>query len=145
KAVVSFDAIPNPKLANVILKDAGAEIDVVLHFKKIDALAIRGMPPSWLGSPKVPSGHPQALLRVVIRRTPRGAWTWPHFRQYESPNFLHFPCSLRTLAARRFCHGLSEPGFETGLPESCVIARNECSLAEFRPGVKRIWVGDDFA
>ena len=53
KAVVSFDAFPNPKLANVILKDAGAEIDVVLYFKKLDALAIRGMPPSWLCGPNV--------------------------------------------------------------------------------------------
>src|ERR1051326_129457 len=38
-----------------------------------------------------------------------------------------------------FAHGLrlrtllTEPGFETRLTESCVIARNQCSLADLRP------------
>ena len=52
-------------------------------------------------------------------------------------------CGLRR--TRNLCCRLSEPGFETGLAESCVIARNQRSLAEFRPRVKRIWISDDFA
>jgi len=40
KTVVSFHSFPNAKLTDVILKDAGAEIDVVLDLKKVDALAI---------------------------------------------------------------------------------------------------------
>src|ERR1700745_1442097 len=52
-------------------------------------------------------------------------------------------CGLRR--TRNLCCGLSQPGFETGLAEPCVIARNQCFLAELRPGVKRIWVSDDFA
>src|SRR5260370_38596981 len=51
-------------------------------------------------------------------------------------------CGLRR--TRNLCCRLSEPGFETGLAESCVIARNQCSLAEFCPGITRIWVSDDF-
>src|SRR5215467_2796995 len=50
--------------------------------------------------------------------------------------------SMRT---RNLCCGLSEPVFETRLAESCVIVRNQCSLADFRPRVKRFWVSDDFA
>jgi hypothetical protein len=41
--------------------------------------------------------------------------------------------------------GLSEPGFKARLAESCVIARNQCSFADFRARVKRFWVRDDFA
>src|SRR6266851_9237930 len=53
-------------------------------------------------------------------------------------------CGLR-MRTRNLCCGLSQPGFETGLTESCVIARNQCSFAEFRSRVKRFWVSDDFA
>ena len=37
-------------------------------------------------------------------------------------------CGLRT-RTRNLCCWLSQPGFETGLAESCVIARNQCFLA----------------
>src|SRR5262249_43175318 len=47
--------------------------------------------------------------------------------------------------SRNFSCGLGEPGFETRFTEPCVIAREQCSLAEFRPGIKRFWVSDDFA
>src|SRR5580704_7191912 len=53
-------------------------------------------------------------------------------------------CGLR-MCIRNLCCGLSEPGFETGLAESCVIARNQCFLANFRSRVTRVWIGDDFA
>src|SRR5216684_5808893 len=53
-------------------------------------------------------------------------------------------CGLR-MRTRNLCCGLSQPGLETGLAESCVIARNQCSFAEFRSRVKRFWVSDDFA
>src|SRR5947207_90341 len=43
------------------------------------------------------------------------------------------------------CCGLGEPGFETRLAESSVMARNECSLADFRARIKRLWVRDNFA
>jgi len=43
------------------------------------------------------------------------------------------------------CCGLHEPGFETCLTESCVIARNQCFLADFRSRVTRAWISDDFA
>ena len=49
------------------------------------------------------------------------------------------------MRTRNLCCGLSEPGFETGLAESGVIARNQCFLADFRSRVKRVWVSDDFA
>src|SRR5262245_16690253 len=45
KAVVSFHAFPKAKLANVILQNAGTEIDVVLYSKQVDAFAIRSLPP----------------------------------------------------------------------------------------------------
>ena len=38
------------------------------------------------------------------------------------------------------CCGLSQPGFKARLSESRVIARNQCSLADFRPGIKGVWV-----
>src|SRR5262249_24228761 len=41
--------------------------------------------------------------------------------------------------------GLIEPGFKAGLAESCVFARNQCSLANFRPRVKCLGVSDNFA
>ena len=47
KAVVSLHSFPNAKLANVILKDAGAEIDIVLYLKQVDAFAVRRVPPRW--------------------------------------------------------------------------------------------------
>ena len=53
-------------------------------------------------------------------------------------------CGLR-MRTRNLCCGLSQPGFETGLAESCVIARNQCFLAEFRSRVTRVWISDDFA
>src|ERR1700674_3336989 len=56
----------------------------------------------------------------------------------------HFDaCGLRR--TRNLCCGLSQPGFETGLAESCVIARKQCFLADFRSGVTRVWISDDFA
>src|SRR5712692_6981642 len=61
--------------------------------------------------------------------------------------FLGHHCDAGGLRmrTRNLCCELSQPGFETGLAESCVIARNQCSLADFRPRVTRIWVSDDFA
>src|SRR5437899_1107629 len=53
-------------------------------------------------------------------------------------------CGLR-VRTRNLCCGLSEPGFETRLTEPCVIARNQCSLADFRSRVTRVWISDDFA
>src|SRR5579872_179759 len=41
--------------------------------------------------------------------------------------------------------GLTQPGFEAGFAESCVIARNQCSLAEFRSRVTRVGISNDFA
>src|SRR5579884_363355 len=41
--------------------------------------------------------------------------------------------------------GLSQPGFETGRAESCVIARQQCSLADFRARVTCVRISDDFA
>jgi len=49
------------------------------------------------------------------------------------------------MRTRNLCYGLSQPGFETGLAESCIIAWKQCSLADLRSVVKRLWVGDDFA
>jgi hypothetical protein len=46
---------------------------------------------------------------------------------------------------RNLCCGLILPGFETGLAESCVIVRNQCSFAQSRSRVKRVRVSDDFA
>src|SRR5262245_19368578 len=53
-------------------------------------------------------------------------------------------CGLR-MRTRNLCCGRSQPGFETCLVESCVIARNQRSLAEFRSSVTRVWISDDFA
>jgi hypothetical protein len=53
-------------------------------------------------------------------------------------------CGLSKRTRNLYC-GLSQPGLETGLAESCVFARNQCSLAEFRPRVTRVWIRDDFA
>src|SRR5882762_3339098 len=53
-------------------------------------------------------------------------------------------CGLR-MRTRNLCCGLSQPGFETGLAESCVIGRNQCSLADFRSRVTRVWISDNFA
>src|SRR6266851_2048518 len=58
---------------------------------------------------------------------------------------LYWPVLCRLRHLRNLCCGLSEPGFEPRFSESCVIARNQCFLAEFRPRVKRIGVSDDFA
>src|SRR6185437_7570722 len=44
-----------------------------------------------------------------------------------------------------FACRLGKPGFETRGAKECVIARNECSLADFRPRIKCIWVSNDFA
>src|SRR5258708_19642044 len=52
-------------------------------------------------------------------------------------------CRLR-VRTRNLCCGLSEPGFEARLSESCVIARNQCFLADFRPRVTGVWISDDF-
>ena len=49
------------------------------------------------------------------------------------------------LGDRRLRRGALEPGFEGRLAEPCVIAGKQCSLAEFRSSVKRVWVGDDFS
>src|SRR6266481_9742763 len=53
-------------------------------------------------------------------------------------------CGLR-MRTRNLCCGLSQPGFETGLAESCVIARNQCFLTDFRSRVTGVWISDDFA
>src|SRR5258706_2460999 len=53
-------------------------------------------------------------------------------------------CGLR-MRARNLCCGLSQPGFETGLAESCVIAGNQRFLAEFRSRITSVWISDDFA
>src|SRR5260370_8303338 len=53
-------------------------------------------------------------------------------------------CGLR-MCTRNLCCGLSQPGFETGLAESCVIAPNQCFLANFASRVTRVWIADDFA
>src|SRR5438128_6925659 len=53
-------------------------------------------------------------------------------------------CGLR-MRTRNLCCGLSQPGFETGLAESCVIARKQCFLADFRSIVTGVWISDDFA
>src|SRR5260370_7895317 len=39
---------------------------------------------------------------------------------------------------------LTEPGFETCLPEPCVIARKQCSFTDFRSRVTSIWVSNNF-
>src|SRR6266852_1738458 len=46
---------------------------------------------------------------------------------------------------RRFRRGLSEPGFETRLAESCVIAGNECHLTQLHAVVTRVRVSDNLA
>lgn len=46
---------------------------------------------------------------------------------------------------RRFCSGLSEPSFEARLAEPGVYARDKGALADFRAGVARVRVSDDFA
>ena len=46
---------------------------------------------------------------------------------------------------RRFRRGLSEPGFETRLAESCVIAGNECPLTQLHAVVTRVRVSDNLA
>src|SRR5712692_6664982 len=53
-------------------------------------------------------------------------------------------CGLRR-RTRNLCCGLSQPGFETGLAESRLIPRKQCSLADFRSRVTRVWISDDFA
>src|SRR5262245_488288 len=53
-------------------------------------------------------------------------------------------CGLR-MCTRNLCCGLSQPGFEKGLAESCVIARKQCFLGDFRSRVMRAWISDDFA
>src|SRR5690242_20584730 len=40
--------------------------------------------------------------------------------------------------------GLIEPGFEMRLADSCVIARKQCSLADFRSTVTGVWISDHF-
>src|SRR5258705_432468 len=47
--------------------------------------------------------------------------------------------------ARNLCCGLSEPGFETGLAESCVLTRHQRLIRDSRPRVKGVRVGDDLA
>src|SRR5215470_3681195 len=49
---------------------------------------------------------------------------------------------MRTRNLRR---GRSEPAFETGLAEPCVIARNEGFLSEPRSRIARVRVSDHFA
>jgi len=49
------------------------------------------------------------------------------------------------MRTRNLCCGLSEPDFESRLAESCVLARNQCSLADFRSRIKSIWISNDFA
>src|SRR5882724_9025779 len=46
---------------------------------------------------------------------------------------------------RRFRRGLSEPGFETRLAESCVIAGNKCPLTQLHAVVTRVRVSDNLA
>ena len=46
---------------------------------------------------------------------------------------------------RRFRRGLSEPGVETRLAESCVIAGNECPLTQLHAVVTRVRVSDNLA
>src|SRR5262249_41801649 len=41
------DSLPKTKLANVTLKDASTEIDIVLYSEKVDALAVRSRSPRW--------------------------------------------------------------------------------------------------
>src|SRR6266496_658737 len=82
-------------------------------------------------NPRVPV-FPHILL--LHRNTPDGRTVF----------FTSLPVCLLLRSETRSC-GLREPGFETGLAESCVIARNQCSLAKSRPSVKRIWIRDDFA
>src|SRR6185437_7350941 len=53
-------------------------------------------------------------------------------------------CGLR-MRTRNLCCGLSQPGFETGLADSCVIARKQRFLAEFRSSVTRVWISDNLA
>src|ERR1700720_556013 len=69
--------------------------------------------------------------------------------------FYDFACKYRetglSLTAplvggrRRFRRGLSEPGFETRLAESCVIAGNECPLTQLHAVVTRVRVSDNLA
>src|SRR5512135_2848167 len=53
--------------------------------------------------------------------------------------------SLRRSRGRFLCSRLTQPGFETGLAKSCLIARKQCVLANSRSAVARVWVSDDFA
>src|SRR5262249_32028561 len=55
------------------------------------------------------------------------------------------PSCRRGFGTRNLCCGLSEPGFETGLAELCVIARNQSFLADSRSRVTRLRVSDDLA
>src|SRR6266705_6844924 len=57
----------------------------------------------------------------------------------------HCDASGLRLRTRNLCCGLSQPGFETGLAESRVIARKQCFLADFRSIVTGVWISDDFA
>src|SRR6266851_2027894 len=58
---------------------------------------------------------------------------------------LYWPVLRRLRRLRNLCCRLSKPGFEARLPESSVIARNQCFLTEFRPRVTSVWISDDFA
>src|ERR1041385_2143765 len=55
------------------------------------------------------------------------------------------PSRSRGLGTWNFSCRLGQPRFKTCWAELCVIARNECSLADFRARIKRIWVSNDFA
>src|SRR6266852_6622723 len=58
---------------------------------------------------------------------------------------LYWPVLRRLRRLGNLCCGLSKPGLETRLAESCVIARNQCSLADSCPRVKRFGISDHFA
>src|SRR5262245_32871037 len=79
-------------------------------------------------------------------RSTRGSWPSQYAKMLQRHSFLRLTRGDHAWTRNRSGRcGLSKPVFETRLAESCVIARNQCPIADFRPGVKRFRIRDDFA
>src|SRR5581483_1499999 len=60
---------------------------------------------------------------------------------FPDPHSMGRVCSCGAGSRR----GLSEPAFETGLAESCIVTGKQCPLANSRATVTGVWISDHFA
>jgi hypothetical protein len=90
------------------------------------------------------SRHTDRIKSTLVRSSPDKSSR--NVGSAKSPAKTGLPLTDPLVGARhRFCRWLSEPGFETRLAESCVIAGNECPLAQLHAVVTRLRVSDNLA